>query len=78
VYLTAVDGGSLPAGLNGTTLYFVVGSTTDTFQLSLTSGGSAIDITASSELYFQRVVPEVFASQGTFTFDTHTFDLNAV
>ncbi|HWO64626.1 MAG TPA: hypothetical protein VNO31_31780 [Umezawaea sp.] len=58
---------SLPTGFTEGTTYFVVGSTTDTFQLSTTSGGSAVNITAIGELYFQRVIPEVFASQGQVT-----------
>jgi hypothetical protein len=41
-----VRGGAIPAGLNGNTEYFVVGVSGDTFQLSLTSGGAAVDITA--------------------------------
>ena len=36
---------TLPAGLSASTKYFVVGATTNTFQVSLTSGGSAVDIT---------------------------------
>lgn len=58
---------SLPTGLTEGTLYFVVGATTDTYQVSLTSGGAAVDITAIGELYFQKVIPEVFASQGQIT-----------
>jgi hypothetical protein len=58
---------TLPAGLTEGTTYFVVGAATDTFQLALTSGGSAIDITGVGELYFQRAIPEVFASQGQLT-----------
>ena len=58
---------TLPAGLTEGTLYFVVGAATDTFQLSLTSGGAAIDITAIGEMFFQKVIPEVFASQGQIT-----------
>ena len=58
---------SLPAGMTEGTLYFVVGATTDTFQISLTSGGAAVDITGIGELYFQKVIPEVFASQGQIT-----------
>ncbi len=38
---------TLPTGLSASTVYFVVNKTTDTFQLSLTSGGSAINITAN-------------------------------
>lgn len=58
---------SPPAGLTEGTVYFVVGATTDTFQLSLTSGGAAIDITGIGEMFFQKVIPEVFASQGQIT-----------
>lgn len=36
---------TLPAGLAINTAYYVINKTTDTFKLSLTSGGSAIDIT---------------------------------
>ncbi len=58
---------TLPAGLAEGTMYFVVGATTDTFQVSLTSGGAAVDITGIGELHAQRVVPEVFAAQGQIT-----------
>lgn len=58
---------TLPAGLTEGTIYFVVGATTDTFQVSLTSGGAAVDITGIGELFFQKVIPEVFASQGQIT-----------
>lgn len=60
---------SLPAGTGlteGVVLY-VVGSATDSFQLATTSGGAAINVTAPGELYFQKVVPEIFASQGQIT-----------
>ena len=57
----------MPAGLTEGTVYFVVGAATDTFQLALTSGGAAIDITGIGELFFQKVIPEVFASQGQIT-----------
>ena len=36
---------TLPAGISSSTVYFVVNKTTDTFQLSLTWGGSAINLT---------------------------------
>lgn len=36
---------TLPAGLSTATPYFVINSATDTFELSLTSGGAAVDIT---------------------------------
>lgn len=55
---------SLPAGLTEGTIYFVVSSTTDTFKVSLTQGGAAVNVTGQGELFFQKVIPEVFASQG--------------
>lgn len=58
---------SLPTGLTEGTVYFVVGAATDTFQVSTTSGGSAVNITAGGELYFQKGLPETFASQGQIT-----------
>lgn len=38
--------GSLPGGVTTSGRYYVVGATTNTFQLSLTSGGAAIDLTS--------------------------------
>lgn len=58
---------SLPAGLVEGAVYFVIGAATDTFQVSSTLGGSAVAITGQGELYFQKVIPEVFASQGQLT-----------
>lgn len=58
---------SLPAGLTEGTIYYVVGATTDSFQVSTTSGGSAVDITGIGELFFQKVIPEVFGAQGQIT-----------
>lgn len=58
---------ALPAGLGDTILYFVVGATADTFQVSLTSGGAAVTITADGDLTYQLVVPETFAGQGQYT-----------
>lgn len=40
------QGGTLPTGISEDTRYFVVSSATDTFKVSATQGGSAINITA--------------------------------
>lgn len=59
---------TIPGGLIEGAAYFVVGATTDTFQVALTSGGAAVDlVTTQGELYFQKVVPETFGSQGQIT-----------
>jgi hypothetical protein len=76
VYVQAVTGQALPGGLSATVLYFVISSTANTFQVSLTQGGAAVAITSDQECYFQKIVPEVFGSQGTLTLDTATLDLN--
>lgn len=76
VTLQTVAGESLPTGLSATVIYFVISSATNTFSLSLTSGGSAVDITAVGELAFQKVIPEVYGAQGTLGVDTASLDLN--
>lgn len=54
VRLTTTD--ALPAGLSVGVDYYIINKSTDTFQLSATSGGSAIDITTvgSGTNYCQR------------------------
>jgi hypothetical protein len=66
-----------PTGLTEGTVYFVVGATTDTFQLSATSGGSAVNGTTDGEVAVQKCVPEVFAAQGTYTLPDTLLVLNA-
>jgi hypothetical protein len=67
VFLFPVGASSLPAGLSETVLYHVVGVATDTFQVSLTQGGAAVDVTADGGLAWQKCVVETFAQQGTHT-----------
>lgn len=76
VYCLPVTNQALPAGLNATTLYFVVNPTADTFQVSLTLGGAPVNVTSDQEAYFQKIITEVFGSQGTITLDTAALDLN--
>lgn len=69
---------SLPTTITEGAAYFVVGTATDTFQISLTLGGAAIDlITTGGELFFQRVVPEVFGAQGQITVAASALVLDA-
>src|SRR5262245_58532660 len=46
-WIIRVSAASMPGGLSPATDYFVVGAAANTFQLSLTSGGAAIDITSN-------------------------------
>jgi len=70
---------SIPTGLTEGTLYFVLASglTADVFKVATTSGGAAINITAQGELFFQKVIPEVFASQGQITIAAGALVLDA-
>ena len=76
VVVWTVPGVGLPTGVSEGTVYWVVGVATDTLQLSATSGGAAIDITAVGSCYIQRLVEETFGAQGTHTVSTATMTLD--
>lgn len=67
----------LPNGLAEDTEYFVIatGLATDSFRVSATLGGSAVDITGIGVGTCQKFTPEVFAGQGTYTASTFTVSL---
>lgn len=77
---------TLPTGLSANTVYYVISSTSSTFKLSLTSGGSAIDISSTGSgthsVYNQIQVPDfrgVFpmgAGTGSLTFNFAPADIN--
>lgn len=74
--------GTLPTGLTVGTIYYVIatGLTTDSFRVSTTSGGSAVDLTGTQPFNFfaQKCVPETFAGQGTYSLSSASVDLGAV
>jgi hypothetical protein len=52
-----VDGVSAAGGITFKERYFIINTSSDTFQLSATSGGSAVDVTtAGSGIYVQKLV----------------------
>lgn len=71
---------SLPAGLAEGTIYHVVSGATDTFEVSATQGGASVNITGQGELFFQKVIPETFASAGqvTVAIGALTLDLTGI
>ena len=77
VVFWASSGAGLPAPLAVGTIYYVIaaGLTTDVFEVSTTSGGSAVDITAIGDGEFQTIVPEVFAAQGQYQLTSDTMAL---
>jgi hypothetical protein len=75
VQLSGPVGEALPAGYSDTTLYHVVGSDADTFQVALTQSGAAVDPQADGMVYFQKIIPEVFGAIGSLTLNTSTLKL---
>jgi hypothetical protein len=70
--------GTLPTGVSVGTVYFIVNTATNTFQVSATSGGSAINLTGAGEGLVQKIVQETFAAQGTYSVNSGTsIDLGA-
>lgn len=67
VVVWGVSGDPLPTPLVEGTVYFVIAATTDDLQLSLTSGGAAVNITAIGAGFLQKLVQESFGAQGTLT-----------
>jgi hypothetical protein len=61
-------GATLPNGLAEDTIYFVIatGLTTDSFRVSLTQGGAAVDITGAGDGDAQKFVTETYAGQGQY------------
>jgi hypothetical protein len=77
VLVWATVGAALPTGVAEDTEYFVIstGLTTDSFRVSATLGGAAIDITAIGDGDVQKYVAEVFAGQGTYQVTNFTVSL---
>jgi hypothetical protein len=67
---------TLPAPLAEGTVYFVINTATNTFQLSATSGGAAINITAAGQGHVQKIVQETFAAQGQLQVSSMSIDGN--
>lgn len=64
----ATPGATLPTGVSEGTLYWVVGVSGDTFQLSTTQGGGAIDLTAAGSGFVKKVVPKTVLNGETLSF----------
>lgn len=77
VLFWATIGTGLPEGLSEDTEYFVIatGLTADSFRVSTTLGGSAVDITGAGDGDVQKFTPEAFAGQGTYQVSAATISL---
>lgn len=68
--------GQAPAGASPNTVYFVVNSAADTFKISATVGGGALNITADGAGTFVKVKP--VSAGDTVTVDIGDLDLEMV
>jgi hypothetical protein len=65
-------GGTMPGGFVAGTIYYVISASGATFELSATSGGSAISVTAAGSGIVQSVTPEVYGAQGAYTLSSES------
>jgi len=68
-------GGTLPTGVTAGTIYYVVSASGATFELSATSGGSAINTSSTGSGIVQSLTLETFGAQGTYTLSSETLTL---
>lgn len=66
-----------PGGLSAGVLYYVVNATVDDFQVALTLGGAALNLTATAadDCLVSKIVPRVYAAQDTHTVASFAFGL---
>jgi hypothetical protein len=64
--------GTLPGGISATTLYYVISAATDTFQVSLTSGGAAVTLSSSGSGLFRKVREVIIGATDVMTFPIGT------
>jgi hypothetical protein len=69
-------GGTPPAPLVEGTVYWIVASATDEFDVSATQGGAAIDLTTQGDqdVRFWQIREETFASDGTYNLNDVDLD----
>jgi hypothetical protein len=60
-------GSVLPGGLTVGTVYYIISASGDSFELSATSGGSAITISADGSGIVQQIAVELFTSAGAYS-----------
>lgn len=75
VVVFANGGATLPGGLTAGTIYYVISPSGDTFQLSTTSGGSAVSISADGAGVITAISTEAFVSSGTYALNSASWSL---
>ncbi len=70
----AGSAGFLPFGLAEGTIYYVIATTPDTLQVSLTPGGFPVGIGTTGGGYVQSIIPVVTVAQATFPINALLLD----
>jgi len=73
VVLKAASG--LPSGVTADTIYYVISVSGNTFQLSLTNGGAAINITTDGDGEIMKVVTHVVPAAGNLKINAGDLDI---
>lgn len=60
-------GSETPGGFTAGTVYYVIDVSGDTFELSTTSGGDAVSVSADGSGLVTIIAPQAFGSAGTLT-----------
>jgi hypothetical protein len=68
-------GATIPSNFTVGTIYYVISASGSTFELSATSGGSAITVNVAGAGLVQAITAEVFNGQGLFTLNSETLNL---
>ena len=77
VFTAEFGGDTLPAGITAGTLYHVITAATDTFQISTTQGGGAVDYTVVGKGSFRKVEPKTVNSGDSFRFQSGQLTVRA-
>jgi hypothetical protein len=76
VIMEQIEAETTPTGLTAGTIYWVTGApTADTFQLSTTQDGGAVDITAVGVAMFRKVVVTTLGAGNTFQIAAGDLDI---
>jgi hypothetical protein len=79
VEFEVIEALTVPAGLTAGTLYYVIstGITTDSFRVSTTLGGAAVDITGNGSAIWRKVTVTTFGGAGSFQVAAGDLDIFA-
>lgn len=70
-----LKGAGLPTGVSADTVYWVIGVSGNTFQLSLTQAGSAINLTVDGGGMVHKLAPKTISTSDIFRYNAGDLDI---